>query len=108
MATCGWTINTAFVERLKLDIRQRVAAIGRRVNTLCQGEAGVRDQMTLFQVYHNCVLPHQYLRQNQGHLVFHFNPNERQRLYRLGSQPTACCCNVRMACPPQQANRGVA
>jgi len=63
LARCGWTINTAFVERLNLDIRQRVAAIGRRVNTLCQGEAGLRDQLTLFQVYHNFVLPHASLRQ---------------------------------------------
>src|SRR5919201_4246117 len=45
LAACGWRINTAFVERLNLDIRQCVAAIGRRVNTLCQGEAGVRDQV---------------------------------------------------------------
>ena len=49
--------------RLNLDIRQRVAAIGRRVNTLCQGEAGLRDQLVLFQVYHNFVLPHASLRQ---------------------------------------------
>jgi IS1 family transposase len=63
LAQCGWTINTAFVERLNLDIRQRVAAIGRRVNTLCQGEAGLRDQLVLFQVYHNFVLPHASLRQ---------------------------------------------
>ena len=63
LATCGWTINTAFVERLNLDIRQCVAAIGRRVNTLCQGEAGLQDQLTLFQVYHNFVLPHASLRQ---------------------------------------------
>jgi hypothetical protein len=63
LATCGWTINTSFVERLHLNIRQRVAAIGRRVNTLCQGEAGLRDQLTLFQVYHNFVLPHASLRQ---------------------------------------------
>ncbi len=27
LAVCGWQINTAFVERLNLDIRQRVAAI---------------------------------------------------------------------------------
>jgi IS1 family transposase len=53
LARCGWTINTAFVERLNLDIRQRGAAIGRRVNTLCQGEAGLRDQLVRFQVYHN-------------------------------------------------------
>jgi IS1 family transposase len=63
LARCGWTINTAFVERLNLDIRQRVAAIGRRGNTLCQGETGLRDQLTLFQVYHNFVLPHASLRQ---------------------------------------------
>ena len=63
LAACGWTINTAFVERLNLDIRQRVAAIGRRVNTLCQGEEGLRDQLVLFQTYHNFVLPHASLRQ---------------------------------------------
>ena len=63
LATCGWTINTAFVERLNLDIRQRVAAIGRRVNTLCQGETGLRDQLALFQVYQNFVLPHASLRE---------------------------------------------
>jgi IS1 family transposase len=63
LATCGWTINTAFVERLNLDIRQCVAAVGRRVNTLCQGEAGLRDQLALFHVYHNFVLPHASLRQ---------------------------------------------
>ena len=37
LSPLGCQINTAFVERLNLDIRQRVAAVGRRVNTLCQG-----------------------------------------------------------------------
>jgi hypothetical protein len=63
LAACGRTINTAFVERLNLDIRQRVAAVGRRVNTLCRGEESLLDQMVLFQVYHNFVLPHTSLRQ---------------------------------------------
>jgi hypothetical protein len=63
LARCGWTINTAFVERLNLDIRQRVAAIGRRVNTICQGEAGLGDQLALFQTYHNFCLPHASVRQ---------------------------------------------
>jgi transposase-like protein/IS1 family transposase len=62
LARCGWTINTAFVERLNLDIRQRVAAIGRRVNTLCQDEVGLRDQLVLVQTYHNFVRPHASLR----------------------------------------------
>jgi hypothetical protein len=63
LAACGWKMNTAFVERLNLDIRQRVAAIGRRVNTLCQGEDGLQHQLVLFQVYHNFVVPHVSLRQ---------------------------------------------
>jgi hypothetical protein len=63
LAVWGWTLNTSFVERLNLDIRQRVAAIGRRVNTICQGEEGLLDQLVLFQSYHNFVLPHASLRQ---------------------------------------------
>jgi IS1 family transposase len=58
LAKRGWTISTSFVERLNLDFRQHVAAIGRRVNTLCKHEAGLRQQLALFQVYHNFVLPH--------------------------------------------------
>jgi len=63
LARWGWTINTAFVERLNLDIRQCVASVGRRANTLCQGEEGLRDRLVLFQTYHNFVLPHASLRQ---------------------------------------------
>jgi hypothetical protein len=63
LAVHGWQINTAFVERLNLDLRQHVAAVGRRVNTLCKHEAGLRQQLALFQVYHNFVLPHASLRQ---------------------------------------------
>ena len=63
LSACGWKINTAFVERLNLDLRQRVAAVGRRVNTLCQGEDSLLDRLTLFQTYHNFVLPHASLRQ---------------------------------------------
>ena len=62
LAKRGWTINTSFVERLNLDVRQHVAAIGRRVNTLCKHEAGLRQQLALFHTYHNFVLPHISLR----------------------------------------------
>jgi len=62
LAMRGWKINTAFVERLNLDFRQHIAAIGRRVNTLCKHEVGLRHQLTLFQTYHNFVLPHTSLR----------------------------------------------
>ena len=63
LAAWGWKINTSFVERLNLDLRQRVAAIGRRVNTLCQGEDSMRHQLAVFHVYYNFVLPHASLRQ---------------------------------------------
>jgi len=69
LAACGWTINTAFVERLNLDLRQCVAAIGRRVNTVCQSEEGLLDRLVLFQTYHNFVLPHASLRQPLAHPI---------------------------------------
>jgi hypothetical protein len=59
----GWQINTALVERLSLDLRHHIAAIGRRVTTLCTHEAGLRQQLVLYQVYHNFVVPHASLRQ---------------------------------------------
>src|SRR2546422_5186337 len=62
LAACGWQINTAFIERLNLTIRQHVAAVGRRVTTLCKGEDGVRQQWALSQVYDHCCLPHASLR----------------------------------------------
>jgi hypothetical protein len=49
--------------RLNLRIRHHVAAIGRRVSTLCQGEDGVRQQLALYQVYYNFCLPHASVRQ---------------------------------------------
>lgn len=63
LVACGRKINTAFVERLNLDIRQRVAAVGRRVNTLCQGEEGLRHQLTVYHTYYNFCLPHASVRQ---------------------------------------------
>jgi hypothetical protein len=63
LTACGWVINTAFVERLNLSLRQRVAAIRRRSATSCKGEAGLDCQLALFQVYYNVVLPHASLRQ---------------------------------------------
>ena len=63
LARWGWTINTAFVERLNLDIRQHVAAVGRRVATLCKQEAGLRQQLALYHAYHNFCLPHTSVRQ---------------------------------------------
>ena len=39
-----------------------MAAIGRRVSTLCKGEDGLRQQLGLYHVYYNFCLPHASLR----------------------------------------------
>jgi len=62
LAPLGGHINTAFVERIHLTIRQHVAAVGRRVSTLCQGEDGLRQQLAVFHCYDNCCLPHASVR----------------------------------------------
>ena len=62
LAAHGWQINTAFIERLNLTIRQHVAAVGRRVSTQCKGEDGVRQQLALYHVYYNFCLPHASIR----------------------------------------------
>jgi len=62
LAACGWQINTAFVERLNLSIRQHVAAVGRRVTTLCKGEDGLHQPLALYHIYYNFCLPHASLR----------------------------------------------
>jgi hypothetical protein len=63
LAAHGWQINTAFVECLNLDIRQHMAAVGRRVNALCKHEAGLRQQVVVYQLYRNFCLPHASLLQ---------------------------------------------
>jgi hypothetical protein len=62
LKACGWVINTAFVERLNLSLRQRVAPIRRRSAASCKGEEGLSHPLILFQVYHNFVLAHASLR----------------------------------------------
>src|SRR5215831_16010339 len=51
LAACGWQINTAFIERVNLSMRQHVAAVGRRVSTLCKGEQGLHQQLALYHTY---------------------------------------------------------
>src|SRR5262245_18417901 len=63
LSPLGWQINTSLVERLSVSLRLHVAAIGRRTSTLCKGEAGLRQQLALYHVYDNFVLPHASLRQ---------------------------------------------
>ena len=62
LASHGWQINTAFIERVNLTIRQHVAAVGRRVITLCKSDEGLCHQLALYHTYYNFCLPHTSLR----------------------------------------------
>lgn len=59
----GQVINTAFMERLNLSIRQHVSALGRKVLAIAKGEVGLDDFLALYQAYYNFCLPHSSLRQ---------------------------------------------
>lgn len=63
LVVCGWQINTAFVERLNLSLRQRVAATRRRSATPGKSGAGWSQQRVLCQVAHHVVLPPTSFRQ---------------------------------------------
>ena len=58
----GQVINTAFIERFNLSLRQHVPALGRKVISLAKGELGLSRQLTLVQAYYNFCLPHIALR----------------------------------------------
>jgi IS1 family transposase/transposase-like protein len=58
----GQVINTAFIERLNLTIRQHVAALARKVIHLAKTETGLDNQLKLSQGYYNFCLPHTALR----------------------------------------------
>lgn len=58
----GQVINTAFIERCNLTLRQHVAALGRKVTSLAQSEAGLEHQLTVGGAYYNFCLPHRALR----------------------------------------------
>jgi len=62
LVATGWQINTAFIERVNLTIRQHVTAVGRRVITLCKSAEGVHHQLALYHTYYNFCLPHAALR----------------------------------------------
>lgn len=52
LAARGWGINTAFIERFNLTLRQHVLALGRRILAYAQSEAGLSRQLALVYLYY--------------------------------------------------------
>lgn len=60
-------LNTAFVERLNLTVRQGVAALARRTWSTAQTAAGLGLQVEWWRGYYHFVRPHQGLRVPRSH-----------------------------------------
>jgi hypothetical protein len=58
VASHGWQINPACLARAPRTLRQPVAAVGRRVLTGCQGEAGGRQPRAVDHTDDNFGVPH--------------------------------------------------
>ena len=95
-------------------LRQPGAAIGRRVSTLCKGEDGLGQQLGLYHVYDNFVLPHASVRQPVPQPVLTHGTGaatqcgRRRQRWRRGSpimsgRCVRCCC---IGCPRGPSQRG--
>ncbi len=62
LSQAGVNINTAFIERLNLSIRQHISALGPKVISLAKTQPGLTAQVSLYQAYYNLCLPHSSLR----------------------------------------------
>jgi len=71
VSNAAYWIKEYHLDGLRLDATQSIhdrspehilAAIGRRVSTLCKGEDGLHQQLGLYHVYYNFCLPHASLR----------------------------------------------
>jgi IS1 family transposase len=62
LSQAGVNINTAFIERLNLSIRQHISALGRKVISLAKTQSGLTAQVNVYQAYYNLCLPHSSLR----------------------------------------------
>jgi hypothetical protein len=58
LETYAWQINTAFIERLNLTLRQHVWALAQRTSHLAKTQLGLERSLALFQAYYNLCLPH--------------------------------------------------
>jgi IS1 family transposase len=64
----GWSgkLQTAFVERVNLTVRQGVAALTRRTWATAQTAAGLQHQMAWWRGYYHFIRPHRSLRLRTG------------------------------------------
>jgi len=59
----GYTISTAWVERVTLTMRQALAPLTRKTSSFCKDRERLRQRVVFFQAFYNMARPHMSLRQ---------------------------------------------
>jgi hypothetical protein len=59
----GLTISTTLVERVHLTLRQALAPLGRKTDSVCKDRERLRLRVVFFQAFDNVSRPHRSLRQ---------------------------------------------
>lgn len=87
LVALGWSgrVNTAFVERVNLTLRQGVAALGRRTWSTAQGPAHLAAHLEWWRAYYHFVRPHGSLRMPPARPT----PGRASRRYRQRTPATA-------------------
>jgi len=69
-------IQTSYVERLNVDLRNDIAALVRRTNALMRSSKQLSEVLKLWQGYHNLCRPHRSLKQRK---TVQPDPKRRER-----------------------------
>jgi len=80
-------IQTSYVERLNVDLRNDIAALARRTNALMRSSKQLSQVMTLWQGYHNFCRPHRSLKLRK---TVQPNPNRREQIPAMAANIVDC------------------
>ncbi len=70
----GWTINTAFIERLNLTMRRLVSCLARKTNSYSKNGEVFEGNVYMFAVYYNFIRPHSSLKIKSGDKTINRTP----------------------------------
>jgi len=66
LGNAGKTINTAYVERLNLTLRQSLCSLARKTLSAAKTKEELKGQLYIFQVFYNFIRPHMSLTIGKG------------------------------------------
>lgn len=74
LSNIGWTINTAFIERLNLTMRRLISCLSRKTNSFSKNGEVFEGNVYMFAVYYNFIRPHSSLKIKSGDKTINRTP----------------------------------